>query len=165
MKSKTELLQFCHAMGFRDPEGIVKSELAGDIPQLARHTFLKGAWDRIVPDSDLSWIAEQEDASPPGSNQPYAGVADALRKLKKEGADMQAVAEVVRGMQAQFLFHIAYQLSDSDCVEGNDGSIGWALVELSDDGELGREIRSLHESVLSTDPTGREMRPRTWKKG
>jgi hypothetical protein len=163
--SKCEFLLFCRQMGFPSPDAIVRSEVEEDIPQLARHTFLKGAWAGIVPDDDLSWIGEQEGSSKPGSKQPYAGVADAIRKLKAQGTDMRALAEIVRGMQAQLLFHIAYQLSDPDSVAGNDGSIGWALVEASEDGEFGREISGLHESVLGTDPTGRDMRPRDWKMG
>jgi hypothetical protein len=147
-------------MELPDPEALVRSELTEDIPQVARYAFLKGAWAGIVPEDDLSWIENAERANPPGSNRPYAGVAAALRKLKKEGADMQAVTDVVRGMQAELLLHIAYQLSDSDSVVGNDGTVGWALVEVTEEGEVGRDIRSLHESVLSTDPTGREMRPK-----
>lgn len=165
MKNKTELLELCRELGLGDAEALVRSELEEDIPQLARYTFLKGAWSQIVADGDLAWMDEQEQAGPAGSTQPYAGVGAALRKLKKEGADMHAVAEIVRGMQAQLLFHIAYQLSDSDSVGGNDGRIGWALVEIDGDGVVGREIRSLHESVLATDPTGREMRPCNAKTG
>jgi hypothetical protein len=165
MKTKAELLELCRNVGLRDSESIVRSEMEDDIPQIARHTFLKGAWSGIVADGDLAWMEEQEQANPSGSTQPYAGVGAALRKLKEDGADMQAIAEVVRGMQAQLLFHIAYQLSDSDSVAGNDGSVGWALVEIDGDGVVGREIPSLHESVLGTDPTGREMRPRNAKTG
>jgi hypothetical protein len=34
------------------------------------------------------------------------------------------------------------------------------LFEVSEDGTPGRPIGGLHESVLETDPTGREMRPK-----
>jgi hypothetical protein len=160
MKTKDELLDLCRRMDLPDAEALVRSELSENIPQVARHAFLKGAWAGVVPDGDLSWIENAERANPPGSNRPYAGVAEALRKLKKEGADVAAVAEIVRGMQAQLLFHISYLLADPDSVAGNDGTVGWALLEVSEEGEVGRAIDGLHESVLSTDPTGREMRPK-----
>jgi hypothetical protein len=38
--------------------------------------------------------------------------------------------------------------------------VGWGLFEVSEDGKVGRPIQGLHESVLQTDPTGREMRPK-----
>jgi hypothetical protein len=39
--------------------------------------------------------------------------------------------------------------------------VGWALFEVDDNGRPLREIGMLQESVLETDPTGREMRPRS----
>src|SRR5689334_12456879 len=107
MKNKAELLELCREFGLRDAEALVRSELEEDIPQVARYTFLKGAWAGIVADGDLSWIEKEEGMNPPGSKRPYAGIAAALRKLKAEGADMHAVAEVVRGMQAKLLFRLA----------------------------------------------------------
>jgi hypothetical protein len=38
--------------------------------------------------------------------------------------------------------------------------MAWALVQIGDDGDVLGNIGGLHESVLETDPTGREMRPR-----
>jgi hypothetical protein len=163
--NKKDLLEYCRAMGFPDPESIVRSELEEGIPQAARHTFLKGAWDMIVSDDDLSWIDAMEKASPPGSNEPYAGVSHAIRKLKKEGADLRAVAEIVRGMQAEFLFRLTYMMSDSGSVAGSGGKVSWGLFEIDEDEDPDREIGMLHESVLGTDPTGREMRPRDTEKG
>jgi hypothetical protein len=41
-----------------------------------------------------------------------------------------------------------------------DYKFGWGLFELDGEGNLGRPIGGLIESVLETDPSGREMRPR-----
>jgi hypothetical protein len=38
--------------------------------------------------------------------------------------------------------------------------MSWGLVQLSPDGTPVAVIDGLYESVLATDPTGREMRPR-----
>jgi len=159
MKKKDALIAALKKLGARDPESWAESEIEEDIPQLARFTFLKGAWDQIVRDGDASWIDGEIASTPEGSAEPYAGVAHALRKLKREGADLVAVADVVRGMQARLLFDLCYMLSDPDSVAGND-SVGWSLVESDENEGSARVIDGLHESVLETDPTGREMRPR-----
>ncbi len=38
--------------------------------------------------------------------------------------------------------------------------VAWALAQVDDAGNVLGGIGGLHESVLETDPTGREMRPR-----
>jgi hypothetical protein len=38
--------------------------------------------------------------------------------------------------------------------------VAWGLFEVDGEGNAGRSIRGLHESVLETDPTGREMCPK-----
>jgi len=64
-------------------------------------------------------------------------------------------------MQAQLLFHICYLLDDPSIDERELADVGWALVETNADLEpTDRVIGGLHESVLETDPSGREMRPR-----
>jgi hypothetical protein len=62
-------------------------------------------------------------------------------------------------MQWQLLFALCYLLSDPDIPEPELADVNWALVEVTNNGEIGRPIGCLHESVLETDPTGREMRP------
>jgi hypothetical protein len=37
--------------------------------------------------------------------------------------------------------------------------MAWQLMRTNDDGDCLGPIGGLHESVLETDPTGREMRP------
>ena len=39
--------------------------------------------------------------------------------------------------------------------------VGWALVQVTPDGDVVAPLRALHASLLDTDPTGREMRPAT----
>lgn len=96
--------------------------------------------------------------TPVDSNAPFAGTAHALRRLLDAGADRSDLQTVVRGMQAELVFDLCYLLADPGVVEGND-IVDWGLFELDENDEPGREITGLHESVLETDPTGREMRP------
>jgi hypothetical protein len=63
-------------------------------------------------------------------------------------------------MQAQFLFSLCYLLDDPMLTEEELSDFGWGLFEVDTDGRpVPRCIGGLHESVLETDPTGREMRP------
>ena len=144
--------------GARDPEQWAGSEIREGIPQLARFLFLKGVWQEVVDAGDPSWIDRVVANTPEDSDAPFAGTAHALRRLLEAGADRQDLHEVVRGMQAEMIFGLCYLLDDPGAVEGND-SVDWGLFELDEDDQPARGIGGLHESVLETDPTGREMRP------
>lgn len=64
-------------------------------------------------------------------------------------------------MQAEFLFSLCYLLEDPGFPEEELSDLSWALFQTSADGNpISQHIGGLHESVLETDPTGREMRPR-----
>ena len=62
-------------------------------------------------------------------------------------------------MQAQLLYSFAYMLEDPDIRDPGVRDLSWALFAIDDD-QLIAHIGGLHESVLETDPTGREMRPK-----
>lgn len=69
-------------------------------------------------------------------------------------------------MQWQLLVGLCYLLDDPDSMRDDReiieeaGDIGWCLFQVDDDGHPVGEIGGLHESVLETEPTGREMRPK-----
>jgi len=50
--------------------------------------------------------------------------------------------------------------TESRDVEPEVADVAWSLVKVDDDGNVLASVNGLHESVLETDPTGREMRPR-----
>ena len=62
-------------------------------------------------------------------------------------------------MQAAVLFHVCSVIDDPGELEHEAGDVAWALVQVNGDGEVVGQLTGLHESVLETDPTGREMRP------
>jgi len=154
-----DLTDLFSSLGASDPESWAASEVNEGIPQLARYLFLKGAWEAVVDADDPTWIERVLEQTPVDSDAPYAGMAHALRRLLDDGADPAAIHEVVRGMQAESMFSFCYLLADPAVVDGND-VVSWALVEIDEQDRPGREIGGLHESVLETDPTGREMRPK-----
>jgi hypothetical protein len=81
--------------------------------------------------------------------------------LLEAGADRQLLADLVRGMQAELLFGLCYLLEDPGVSAEDDAGIGWRLVKTDENGTPSDiPIACVHQSVLETDPTGREMRPR-----
>jgi hypothetical protein len=63
-------------------------------------------------------------------------------------------------MQAELLLTFCYLLEDPGKVEDAVADVAWALVRIDDEGNPLETIGGLHESVLDTDPTRREMRSR-----
>ncbi len=83
-----------------------------------------------------------------------------MRRMLQMGVSRSDIAELVRGTQAEFLFDLCDMIDDPGSVDGNDDHVDREFVELNSHGSYGRSINGLHESVLETDPTGREMRPK-----
>ncbi len=160
MVDKSQLVSIFRELGARDPEDWADSEISEDIPQLARFLFLKGCWDVIAPDGDTSWIDNVLENVPESSDEPFAGQAHAIRRMLAKGCTRADIAELVRCVQAELLFDICYLMEDPDSVKGNREYVNWAFVELDEEDAPTRTIAGLYESVLETDPSGREMRPK-----
>jgi hypothetical protein len=147
-------------LGADDPDGWARSQVEEGIPQLARFLFLRQAWRAVVDEGDPRWIAMAIAGAEADPHGPYAGVGHALRSLRARGATDDEITDLVRGMQAELLFQLCYLLEDPGDVEPEVQDVAWSLVQVDDDGNVLASIDGLHESVLQTDPTGREMRPR-----
>jgi len=158
LESLTDLFR---KLGAPEPGLWARSQLNEGINQLHRYLFLREAWKRIVADSDDSWIDAEIENSERRPGVPYSGIGNALKALLDSGADRRLISEVVRGKQAELLFSLCYLLEDPGLDEPEVSHVGWILVETDGKGDpTERPITGLHESVLETDPTGREMRPR-----
>lgn len=155
-----ELAKRFEALGAPDPRGWAASQVREGIPQLARYLFLRQAWRLIVPDGDTSWIAADVASAERDPVAPYAGVGHALARLRAGGASDSDLTDLVRGKQAELLFALCYLLEDPGLDEPEARDVLWALVQVTEEGEVVGPIPALHESVLETDPTGRELRPR-----
>ena len=155
-----ELTSLFRRLGAREPESWAASEVEENIPQLARFLFLRQAWQRIVSEEDENWPSTLAQIEGVSSSAPYAGVSHALASLLEKGATQDELIDLVRGVQAQLLFDICYLLEDPMLEEPEVEDVWWGLFELDENGRPVRPIGGLHESVLDTDPTGREMRPR-----
>lgn len=145
-------------LGAPDPESWAASQLNEGINQLGRFLVLKGAWQGVVDDDDTAWIDRLVETTPSDRDRPFDGIAHALRNMLAVGVDRRDIIQLVRGMQVQALFALLYLIDDPGVVSGNSYQ-SWALFEVDEDDQPLRPIAGLHESVLQTDPTGREMRP------
>jgi hypothetical protein len=158
--NQKKLAALFRKLGARDPDDWARSQLEEDIPQLARFLFLRQAWRAVLDEADATWITAAIARADSRPDEPYAGVGHALRKLRSRGATDEELTDLVRGMQAELLFQFCYLLEDPGDVEPEVADISWSLVQVDHDGNVLANVDGLHESVLETDPTGREMRPR-----
>lgn len=159
--SESKLRELFSLAGAKDPENWAQSQAQEGINQLHRFLFLRQAWSKVISECDHAWMDAAISSSEAYPDEPYAGVGRALNRLLKAGATRDDLADLVRGMQAQLLFDFCYLLEDPSLSEDEFAEIGWALVETDSNFEpTSTAIEALHESVLGTDPTGREMRPR-----
>lgn len=160
-ENQKELTELFKALGAEDPESWADSQTTEGINQLHRFLFLRQAWQRVVSENDDAWIDEEIAYYKRFPVQPFAGIGKALKRMEAKGVEREDIVDLVRGMQVRLLADFCYLLDDPSLDEAGVEDLGWALVEANDDCEPGGTvIGGLHESVLSTDPTGREMRPR-----
>ena len=158
--TESELTELFRKLGAANPEQWARSQLREGIPQLARYLFLRQAWRLIVSEGDATWIDKSIDQAATHPGTAYSGVGCALHSLRARGASDEEIVDLVRGMQAQLLASFCYLLEDPGDVEAEVSSIAWTLAQVNEEGDVVEGIHGLHESVLETDPTGREMRPR-----
>ena len=114
----------------------------------------------VVAEDDESWIANAQASAAAKPNEPGAGIGPALDRLLACGANEEDITQVVRVMQWELLFGLCYLLEDPGDVEDEVRDLEWSLFQVNEAGEPIAAINCLHESVLETDPTGREMRPK-----
>jgi hypothetical protein len=129
---------------------------------LQRFLFLRQAWRNIVPRDDVSWIGRAIEETARRPTAPYSSVGAVLKRCRECGMSDQDLTDLARGLQAEMLFALCYLLDDPAFDEPELADFSWGLFEVDSDGKpRGARIGALHESVLETDPTGREMRPRS----
>ena len=160
----TSLAKIFERLGADDPEGWARSQIEEGLPQLHRYLFLAQAWTLVAGEDDDSWIDAAVARYRQKPDAPYAGAGRALERMLALGVATSDIVDLVRAMQAELLFGICDLLDDPD-LDGPEherlDDLGWPLVTTGPDFEPTSErIAGLHESVLETDPTGREMRPR-----
>jgi hypothetical protein len=162
--NQKELADLFRKLGAPHAETWAKSQIQEGIPQLARFLFLRQAWRKVASEEDTSWIGRWIERYESHPTEPFAGQGRALKQLRARGATDEEITDLVRAREAELLFSFCYLLEDPEINDSGADDVTWGLFQTDDDGNplvpLMR-IGGLHESVLETDPTGREMRPRT----
>ncbi|GGO52389.1 hypothetical protein [Roseovarius pacificus] len=159
-----QLTELFRALGAQRPEQWASSQIQEKIPQLHRYLFLKQAWAQVVDETDDSWIERIIESARRNPEGPFSGQGHALERMLSLGVDRSDIVDLVRCSQAEMISGLCYLLDDPSLYDEEDERVrdtGWCLVATDENLEPTREIiGGLHESVLGTDPTGREMRPR-----
>jgi hypothetical protein len=156
-KSEAELIKLFAKLGARDPAMWARSQLTEKIPQIARFVFLRQLWKLVVAENDNSWIQEGLTIEP---TAPGGAIGSALRLTLSRGASEADLTTIVRIMQWRLLMGFCYLLDDPGVLEDDIKDITWCLFQVDEDGKPIAPITGLHESVLETEPSGREMKPR-----
>ena len=159
-----ELTALFRKLGAEDPEGWARSQIRENIPQLARFLFLRQAWKLVIDENGRDWISERRQID---TDEPGGDIGPAIERILAAGADESDLTRVVRIMQWEILFGLCnliddpeYLRDDRGIIKKEAGDILWGLFQVDDNGYPITEIGGLHESVLQTEPTGREMRPK-----
>ena len=142
-----------------DPESWARSQLAEGIPQLAIFCFAKALWEGVIEENDNSWIEADIERAKSMPTAPCAQSGQALEEMLAKGVSLQSITDLVRVYQFNSLYHACSLLDGSRVVDAPINS--WALHQTDENGESVATIQGLHEVLLSLDPTGREMRPKT----
>jgi hypothetical protein len=159
--SELEMLtEIFRKLGANRPESWARSQVLEGINQLGRYVFLRQAWRLIIDEDDSTWIDSEIRTAETRPNAPFAGIGHALSRLKDLGVNTNDINDVVRGKQAELLFSLCTLLDDPGDLPDEVKDMSWCLVQIDEGGQIAAPIRALHESVLDTDPSGREMRPK-----
>ena len=153
--NEQRLTELFAKLGARNPEAWAHSQASEQLPQLARFLFLRQAWKLVVEDNDWTWIEAQASVEPSG---PGGAIGAALMRLLARGGAEDDLTTVVRVMQWKLLSGLCYLLDDPGCVEAEVRDVAWRLFQVNENDEPMAVISGLHESVLETEPSGREMR-------
>ena len=124
--------------------------------------FLRGVWHSMIPRTDdLAWI--ERVASLPATDEPLGDLGPIVRRMLDAGVSPEDIARFARITGYETAFGICYHLDDphasyEDVHDGED-ELTWGLFLIDDVGEPTMPLVGLHESILTMDPSGREMCP------
>src|SRR5262245_46460500 len=131
-----------------------------------KQIFLRGVWAKIPDEADVSWVRRV--AKLPPSDHPLGDMGSLVKKLLDAGITAREIARLAKLLCYETAFGIMYLLGDSHAsYEGfppEMEQLQWRLFLIDPESkEPGEPLRGLHESLLSMDPSGREMRPKRRK--
>lgn len=142
------------ANGCSAPEEWVRSEVSEDFSQFATYLFLSNLWrceiDHPWSETPETWIKEFSRSVGQTRLPVFDDAAAALVRFQEaqvSAKDLGAIARLVAYSTAFGVLNLLDAGSDNGAVGETPG---WSLRETGADGNLtGRDIRGLHESLLS----------------
>lgn len=156
LMNEQELTELFRKLGAQEPESWAHSQITEGIPQLLRYLFLRQAWRNVVSPDDNNWMSKLRPKEP---NLPGGELGPAIDRILAAGARPEDLTTVVRVMQWRLLSRLSVLLEDPGLPEEEVADIWWQLFLVDENDNPIVPINGLIESVLETDPTGREMRP------
>jgi hypothetical protein len=153
-----QLTEVFRQHGADEPESWARSQLEEGIPQLAIFCFLKALWQGIVAEDGKDWFGAEIEWAKSRPNDPCAQLGPALEEMLAKGVRREAIIDLIRVMQYSSIYYACLLLDGTRMV--NLPVKDWTLHQVDEEGRPVAIIQGLHESLLSMDPTGREMRPR-----
>jgi hypothetical protein len=128
-----------------------------------KQIFLRGVWAKIPDEADVSWVRRV--AKQPLSDGPLGDMGSLVKKMLDAGITAREIARLAKLIGYETAFGIMYLLEDPHAsYEGfppEPEQLLWRLNLIDPESEEpGEPLRALHESLLSMDPSGREMRPK-----
>ena len=140
-------------------EALVAGSGAGDV----KASFLRGIWQNVIPRPEREWV--ERAAAVERTADPLGDFGPLVKKMLDHGMTPEEVARFAQIVGYETAFGLLYHLDDSsasyDAMPNNAAEEHcWQLFSV--DPETDEPIESvggMHESLLSADPSGREMRP------
>ena len=150
------------SVGAHHPEEWAASEVREDVPQVARYLLLRDLWRGIDEwrDGADEWVplaAEDAERAPEAA---FADAGAALQRMLDAGVSVEDLGRVARMVAYDVTYAAVIAVDRTFAEDAPEGTPGWVLAETGPDGvATGRIVGGLHESLLETDPSGREGRP------
>ncbi|TGG94874.1 hypothetical protein E4656_00125 [Natronospirillum operosum] len=127
--------------------------------------FARGVWECIPDEEDSSWV--RNIAELPGSTKPAGDYGPIIKEMLSRGISADTIARFAKIVGYETAFGLCYHLGDStgsyENFEDDEAEeLDWKLylVDPVTDEPTGA-LSGVHEVLLSMDPTGRQMRPKT----
>lgn len=128
----------------------------------AEEIFVRGVWAGTIPDTeDTSWVERL--AAQEGDDGPLGDYGPLVRRMLDLGLTAHEIARFARIVGYEVAFGICYHLADPIASYerfDDEDEIAWDLYRVDPDtDEPLEQMWGMHEILLTSDPTGQEMRP------
>lgn len=128
-----------------------------------QQVFVRGLWMTVPSEDDISWV--RRIARLPLTGDPLGDYGVLVKRMLECGVSEYEIARFAKIVGYETAFGIAYLLADPAAgfpATSNPEQVSWGLFQIDDDtGQPTRPLAGSHEMMLSMDPSGREMRPRS----